>query len=240
LEATSEAWISEFFDHVLSPSAVGDFVLTVLGAGVAFVGAVWLFRRQLQHDRDIFRGQIEADRELRVAEMRRAAAHRLGEELIAASNEFESLDDDEVHALLVQRGFDAVYNRSPGAGAHEAHKAALYELDLDNAVITVWSAKLRWWEGAQALMSDARLTALTLEDQKHMLFNLVEDRFVEHDALLRDLGTRLIRWDGVGEIPTIPESELPERISRGDSKVVSEALDKVMQRHAERRRSRSK
>lgn len=240
LEATSEPWISEFFDHVLSPSAVGDFVLTILGAGIAFIGAVWLFRRQLQHDREIFRDQNEADRALRVAEMRRSAAHRLGKDLIAASNEFGSLNNDELQALLVQRGFEAVHGLTPGASrAYEAHAAAHYELDLDEAVVSIWSAKLHWWEGVQTLMSDARLHSLSPEHRKRMLYNLVEDRFIDLDALLSDLGTALIRWDGLGEIPTISEDELPERLGKRKVQVVSDALDRLLLEDAERHRRRS-
>jgi hypothetical protein len=234
--ANDDPWITQFVEHVLSPPAIGDFVLTILGAGIAFVGAVWLFRRQLRHDRDLFRKQIEAERTFRRSEMRRVAAHRLGEELISAANEFNSLDDDELHALLTQRGFLAAHNLTPGARrAYAAYKAALYELDLDEAVVHIWSGQLHWWQGVQALLSDRRLTALPMEQQKSVLFSLVEERLNPLNNLLRRLGTSLIRWDGEGEIPTISGDELPPRGNRPEVDVVSSTLDEVLRRDAEHR-----
>lgn len=211
MSATDGPWIQQFGEHLISATAVGDFILTVAGTGIAFVGAVWLFRRQLRHDQDLFTKQLEADREFRRSEMRRQAAHRLGATLVEAGSELNALSQDDVWDLLSRTGFTAMYRESPGTGAYEAHKLALRELDLDNSVVTVWSAKLEWWRSCQALMKDPRVAALGEDRRKTMVFYLVEEGFIELDALLRDYGIALMRWDGEGAVPTIAADSLPDR-----------------------------
>lgn len=215
-------------------------MLTIIGAAIAFGGALWLFRRQLGHDREIFQDQLDAERSSRRAEMRRAAAYRLGKELIAASEEFGSLNNDELYSLLEQRDFEGIHGRSPGARrASDAFRHAEHELDLDKAVTMIWAAKLNWWQGVQALLSDQRLTVLSRDRMMHMLYNLVEDRFLAFDELLEDLGTSLVRWDGEGDVPTIPKEELPDRPFDRAARAASEALDKVLKEDAERRATRA-
>lgn len=240
VSATDGPWIQQLGEHLISASAVGDFILTVAGTGIAFVGAVWLFRRQLRHDRDLFTKQLEADREFRRSEMRRQAAYRLGTALVEAGSELDSLGEEQVWELLSEPGFTAMFRGSPGAGAYEAHGRAMRELDLDKSVITVWSAKLEWWRSCQALMKDPRIAALDDDRRKTMVFYMVEQGFIELDGLLRDYGIALMRWDGEGAVPTIAADSLPYRPFPSRAQASKTLNEVIAADDARRERERSK
>lgn len=234
-DGSSQSWLEAFAEYVLSPEAIGALALNVTAAGLAFAGAGWLVRRQLRHDRDLFREQLTADRESRRAGMRRLAAYRLGESLIAAADEWYGMSPAEAYERLGKTGFVERMRATPGADAiSDARKRAGRELDLDDALTRVWRLKVVWWEAAQTRRNDPRVTALTDSEQRSVMFDLVDHQFVQYDGLARDLGIQLMRWDGEGDLPSIPASEIPEVPGDRFSAMSLSVLDDLLTRRQER------
>lgn len=196
-------WVDQFVEELLAPAAAANAVLTFLGAGLAFLGALWLFRRQLRHDRILAQDQRDAERDERVHEVRRLAARRLGDALIAAWEEFHVMNDEELLDAVKVPGF-AGDQGAPGARiAYRAVQIADYELDLDDVIIDLWRARLTWWRAVRAVHTEERLSHLPEEQQAHVLFNLADAFFTKNGVQFMDLGRALLRWDGVGAVPTL-------------------------------------
>ncbi|WP_141930150.1 hypothetical protein [Microbacterium sp. SLBN-146] len=204
-------------------------------AGLAFAGAWWLVRRQLRHDRDLFREQLTAARESRRAEIRRLAAYRLGESLIGAADEWYGMSPAEAYERLGKTGFTERIRATPGADAiSDARDRAEHELDLDDTLTRVWRLKLVWWDAAQTHRNDPRVTALAGSAQRSVMFDLVDQQFTEYDGLVRDLGVQLMRWDGEGDLPSIPASAIPKVPADRFAEMSLSVLDGILTRRQER------
>lgn len=238
---TDPSWTESFLAYLGSPEAVGQLILTVVAAGIAFAGAVWLVRHQLRHDRNLFRDQLAVEREFRRAEMRRGAAHRLGESLVAAAEGWGSVSNDEAYEILLDKSFHSRHYRTPGAQlAYEAHGIARRELDLDDAVIDLWRAKLWWWEAVQAKVDDPRVKSFPLATQKSVLFALADERMVVFDGALHELGVKLMRWDGENAIPSLAAEDLPTLPADRFRELADITLDKVIADRAKREADRAR
>lgn len=210
-EGAPQSWLEAFAEYVFSPEAIGALSLNLTAAGLAFGGAWWLVRRQLRHDRDLFRERLTAARESRRAEMRRLAAYRLGESLIGAADEWYGMGPAEAYKRLGRTGFTERMRATPGADAiSHARDRAEHDLDLDDTLTRVWRLKVVWWDAAQTRRNDPLVTALADTTQRSVMFDLVDQQYSEYDGLVRDLGVQLMRWDGEGDLPTIPASAIPE------------------------------
>lgn len=202
-------WLSALADYLLSPAGVGELLMAMLGTAAAFLGALFLVRVQLRHDRALALEQSERYREDRFAEARRTAAHKLGDALTRSVEEWNAFAPLECFERLSQTGFSASLRATPGADAlRSAQLSAERELDLDSTLSHLWRLKVIWWEAVQQWRKDPRLEALSADDRSLVLFDAVDEVFSAVDAQIADLGKRLMRWSGTGDLPTIDSSEL--------------------------------
>ena len=184
-----------------------------------------MFRRQLQHDRQLVRDQLAADRTERVHEARRLAARQLGSALIAGAHEFESMDDQDIFSAVKVPGFEGEHGAPGAKKVYLAEQAARYELDLDDTILNLWRARLAWWRGVRAIHASGQLNRLSEKDRAHVLFALTDEFFSPNGAQLIDLGTALLRWDGVGEVPTLDRVE-----KHGSPAEIARALEVILAR----------
>lgn len=228
-------WWDEFVTALVAPAAAAEMVLTFVGAAIAFLGALWLFRRQLSHDRALAQGQLLADRTERLYEARRLAARQLGMGLIEAKDEFERTAPYDLAAALRVKGFRGAFN-APGAHTMKhAADLASYELDLDDSVLDLWRARLAWWDNTRIFVNFPAILELDDADQGEVLFALVDEFFATNNAQLQELGVALVRWDGVGEVPTLDEVqvgdlELQHHVPKVMVAVLKRELDRIRAR----------
>lgn len=230
-----EPWVSQFADHLFSPDAVGDLVWSIVGAAVAFIGAILLFRRQLAHDRALFRDQLEAERTFRRSEMRRPAARRLGEALISVAGELGNLNPMQLWDELEPPRSALHVNQAPGSRLlYDEYNIVKYELDLDESLLDIWRARSQWWRDSSASREDVRVRRLGVSKSQSVIYNVVEDRFIILDELLEDLGQRLLRWDGEGDIPTIDNNQLTSPFTYSGSPDHPSSLTRQLRNEQER------
>lgn len=190
---------------LIAPTAAAEVILTFIGAAIAFAGAFWLFRRQLTHDRSLAQKQLDADRTEHVNEARRLAGRQLGLSLIGAAQELDKMTDEELYDAISALGSAASRN-APGARTiWDARALAAHELDLDDVTFEIYGARARWWRGLRDADQRGRVRHLTQERQGAVMKNATDHFFIASDMQLRTLGRALMRWDGVGTVPTLDD-----------------------------------
>jgi hypothetical protein len=190
-------WWDEFARIVLSPEWTANVSASLVGAAIAFVGALFLVLRQLRHDRELVSAQLDAMRAERIAERRAVAAGRLGRKLVEAAT---ASDIFNMAALLEQArtvetpvGADIVY---------DAEDEAQLILDLDSTVLDIWRELLHTWRECRVAVKRHDGEPET-SNSEYALGAAVEDAMVRPRAALDKLGRALIRWNGIGAVPSL-------------------------------------
>lgn len=231
-ESAPASWWDQFLAALISPTAAADVVLTLLSVGLAFLGAFWLFRGQLSHDRQLTQVQLAAERTERVNDARRQAARKLGNALITAQDEFNSMDGPTLFEAVSRPGFNGDQG-APGAETiYRAFRVAEHELDLDDIILRLRRVRLAWWHGVRSVHDSGRLKRLPREQQAHVLFALADEYFTPNGEQLLELGRALMRWDGAGEVPTLDQvfmkgCETPAALAQSVERLLTRELPKL-------------
>ncbi|MCS6588110.1 hypothetical protein [Curtobacterium flaccumfaciens] len=113
---TPEAWWSGFVEKVLDPATAVDVLGQLLATAVSLMGAVWLFRTQLRHDRKARQHTLRAEDARRLADRiacvgptLHGSSEMLGQYLLNHRRPpFAELTEEiRRHGLSLRIGFDA-------------------------------------------------------------------------------------------------------------------------------------
>lgn len=186
-------WLETLGTHLLTPGWWAGLIQVTSGAMLAFLGAFWLVRRQLAHDRKLAAQQREADRESALAERHARAADDLGRALLHFAEEFSARDrNDRDNIDMV----NAITWRAPGYEALQ-HAISEAELVLPRSVeLHSLSRELdaRWRVAAGfQLRTSTRLSEAASNAYFDLMISLI--------ANMSAAGRALIRWDGFGPVP---------------------------------------
>lgn len=200
-------WWESFAKTMSTPDWWAGLVQAFVGSAVAFVGALLLVLRQLQHDRALVQEQLAAMALDRTAEKRAVAAGVLGGALIDAVELYDEMLPDEVVELIRDRQTDA-----PGSDEiYRAEHHARLTLDLDSTVLDLWRELNHTWRVSQTIAGEGGTSD---EDDTYVFLGTFGVLDVVRDRIDR-LGRALVRWDGIGKIPSaeVLEGWLPVAVT---------------------------
>jgi hypothetical protein len=185
-------WFTVLEQEIRKPTWAAGLAQTILGTGIAFVGALLLLRRQLKHDRHLNQVQIEAVRKEREAEQRAKASRALGQALIAAVVEWHTFK----FAVAAQS------RECPGAASMwAALSAAHLTLDLDEAVGDLWARRRIAWEALEILAANVTKGEVVRPDALRLLRRTMRLLLAEDNEYAEQLGQAFVRWNGIGTPP---------------------------------------
>jgi hypothetical protein len=189
-------WWSELLSELADPAWAANTLAAFVGAALAFGGALLLVRIQLRSDHRLAREQIDAMAADRRAERRSDAATELGLELIECSVAL----DDYTATEYVDRVRESEYDDdAPGAdGLYKAMQRAESVLDLDDTPWALWRDLGIAWEASRATVRARR--SKSVEDGD-LFLACADEMSAVHEGMAR-FGRALVRWDGVGAIPS--------------------------------------
>ena len=190
------SWWEQFAAILSEPQWTADLLASLLGALIAFVGTLTLVLRQLKHDRELVSAQLTAMSSEREAEARSAAASRLGRDMVRASEALDSLNPAQTLELLLS-------SRKP-AGAdliYDAENEATLSLDLDSTVLDLWRDYTHTWRECRTAVH-RRATDGQDPNIDWALTAAVDALMTPIEANLDVLGRALIRWNGIGKVPS--------------------------------------
>ena len=90
----------------------------------------------------------------------------------------------------------------------------------------LWRARLAWRDAVRRVHRHGRLGGLPEDDQAHVLFNLTDHYFSRNSGQFLRLGRALLRWDGVGDVPTVSEID---REGATNGREINESIDALLE-----------
>lgn len=198
-------WWESFWIHLSAPAWVAGLLQATLGALIAFVGALMLFRRQLRHDRELASRQLQAEKDGRIAERRSVAADQLGRAMLAAVHEVENPSIDATAASLLRASSTRARGWSPGSKVFSSalDNAELTLPDLDSRVWDLWRYFNWSWEAALRATRSLDLAEGVLDRHGSALVSAFEELATAGWQDIVAVGKGLILWDGEGEPPVL-------------------------------------
>jgi hypothetical protein len=189
-------WWSDVLGEVGKPEWTAGLLQATLGAAIAFLGALLLFRHQLSHDRALANRQIAAERQSRMADRRAAAADALGRSMLEAVSHLDGLRSDEIGAA-----FAADPRPAEAHLIYEARNVASLVLDLDETVLELWREWLQTWSSCQARARLLGTGGASRQQVQTAMGAAVEVILHPVRMRVRTVALALIRWDGEGVVP---------------------------------------
>ncbi|ROR80032.1 hypothetical protein SAMN06295974_1927 [Plantibacter flavus] len=189
-------WFEALWVELSSPAWVAGLLQATFGTIVAFTGALFLFRRQLRHDRELVAAQLESDREARLAERRSAAADVLGRTLLATAEQLPMRDAGQYG--LRDALWDLASDPPGGRSLDDAIEQAELILPRYDIVRSFSREASGRWYTMKRMVSQLSHEERTKSNWLSVLY----DEFMT--PLTRDMtavGRVLVGWNGHGEAP---------------------------------------
>jgi len=203
-------WWGQFGAQVASPEWAANALQTLVGAGAAFGVAIVVLRKQLDHDRGLARKQRQEDLALAVAQRHAEAAAILGRRAISSAQALDYFDDSALVQCVRTRDIyewitdDVMPGLEDARGLHTEISLVFGE-GMASPFWKVWTLRLHQWgifRGALLRLDRTQEMGPTNSPNfEHAFFNAVDKRMVKTSAILTDIGTSWVRWDGTGDFP---------------------------------------
>lgn len=203
-------WWGQFGAQVASPEWAANALQTIVGAGVAFGVAIVVLRKQLDHDRALARQQRQEDVALAVAQRHAETAAILGRRAISGAQALDNFDDHGLVHNLRTRDTGTWITDDVMPGLDDAHDlqreiSLVFDYEMASPFWKVWMLRLHQWqmfrETLRTLDRTQEMGRTNSANFEYVFYNAVISRMVQTSAILKDIGTSWVRWDGTGNFP---------------------------------------
>jgi len=189
-------WLLGFLEELAKPAWAAELLQATIATAIAFLGAYWLVRRQLLHDRKLTIEQYQRERTDADAARRSAIAYTIGTTLLSLYYDYRDGDVEEHGRQLLQKevapGIERAIQlvRTTATGMTDLLLFVDQEL---NTFLTIWK-----FCRDQAEVDRKQEPGASMDEAQFAEFAGLALMGEEDLSLSRifTIGTRLQEWDG--------------------------------------------